>query len=189
MFQWQEGGRADFRRCISLGRPELFQRCCAGTGQCLCKATPLQPPNRDLGEKELFPGAPGPWLSLTRAAISLLQTSHPLGKKMRPELCVCAQCLVFWCWEGTESPPHSQTPLCVRGWVPQEGRGALAAPWPQVSARLCPDRSGDRAITACHYRDGSRQLMCQWPLPGGCVFSALMNRLSTAGSSGPGGGD
>lgn len=33
--------------------------------------------------------------------------------------------------------------------------------------------------------------MCQWPLPGGCVFSGLMNRHSTTGSSeprGPAGG-
>lgn len=85
------------------------------------KPTPLQPPNQDLGEKEPFPRATspraGPWLTLTRAGISLLQTSntsHPLGE-MRLELRVCGPCLAPWCWEGAESPPRSQTPP-RRGW-------------------------------------------------------------------------
>lgn len=41
--------------------------------------------------------------------------------------------------------------------------------------------SSDR-LSHTHYRDGLEQLMCQWSLLGGCVFSRLMNRHDTMGS-------
>lgn len=116
------------------------------------KPAPLHPPNQDLGEKKLFPRAtspPGPWLSLTRTGISLFQTSstsHPLGK-MRLALCVWCPCWVLGCWEGAESSPHSQTPLRAP-MGPPGGAGRCDSPaWPQVSARVCPNCSGDRAVT------------------------------------------
>lgn len=89
----------------------------------------------------------------------------------------------------------------VRAWLLGAGRGQRALP----AARPPPGGAGGSGSPACpqviapvteqsppcHYRDGSQQLMCQWPLPGGCVFSGLMNRHSTTGSSeprGPAGG-
>lgn len=46
---------------------------------------------------------------------------------------------------------------------------------------LC-ECSSDR-LSHTHYCDGLEQLMCQWSLLGGCVFSRLMNRRDTMSSS------
>lgn len=107
------------------GEPRALSKAqlCAGAGQSrgLLENRLLSSlPNRIWVKRSLFQGQParaGPWLTLTRAGISLLQTSntsHPLGET-RLELRVCGPCLAPWCWEGAESPPRSQTPP-RRGW-------------------------------------------------------------------------
>lgn len=112
-------GDASHWRARALSKAQL----CAGAGQSrgLLENRLLSSlPTRIWVKRSLFQGQParaGPWLTLTRAGTSLLQTSntsHPLGE-MRLELRVCGPCLAPWCWEGAESPPRSQTPP-RRGW-------------------------------------------------------------------------
>lgn len=94
---------------------------------------------------------------------------------MRLEMRVGRAVLCFSVHRGAggaaESPPCSQTPPRVQAPGSPHVPGALAAPY---AAGVLPNHSGDR-LSCSHYHDGSEQLMCQWPLLGGCVFSGLMN--------------
>lgn len=65
----------------------------------------------------------------------------------------------------------------------------LGARSPRMQAGERCRRCGAR-LSRTRYCDGSEQLMCQWSLLGGRVFSGLMNRRAVMGSSqppGPGG--
>lgn len=96
----------------------------------------------------------------------------------------------FWCSEGQVELQRALLTARFPPSLPGVPAWAGCSRSPGVQAGVLPNRSGDR-LSRSHYCDGLEQLMCQWPLLGGCVFSGLMNRHTTTGSSelpGPGGG-
>lgn len=150
------------------------------------KPAPLQPPNQDLGEKELFPRATSP-PELTEPqrgwdfAVTNEQHKSPLREDEAGIACLWSALGSLVRGGGREPSLQPDPVSCAgmspprRGWDVPAGESAGCAQIAPVTEPSLP----------CRYRDGSQHLTCQWPLPRGCVSSGLMNRHSTAGSSEP----